>query len=278
MLTAPRLQLNDGNTMPSLGLGLWRVEDADAPQVVREAVTAGYRLFDTAAMYGNERGVGQGVREASIDRRDLFLTTKVWNDRHGYDATMAAFDESLARLGLEYVDCYLIHWPVAAAGRYLETWKALLELRRQQRVRSVGVGNFLERHLEVLVGETGEAPALNQIEYHPLFQQPTLERANTLQGIVTQAWAPLGRGAALEHPTIRRLAEKYGKTPVQIILRWHLDGGRAVIPKTVRPERMRENSAVFDFTLTIEETAAIDAIGTVNRTGGDPETYTGREA
>ena len=275
MPDVPIVQLNDGNAMPCVGLGLWRVLEQDTESVVREAISAGYRSFDTAAFYGNEEGLGRGICQVSIDRRNLFVTSKVWNDRHGYDETMRAFDESMDRLELDYIDLFLIHWPVAGSEKYVDTWKALVALRKQGRAKSIGVSNFLPCHVRRIIDDSGVVPAVNQIEYHPYFRQAELARTCAELGILVEAWAPLGRGAAMEEPAITKLAAAYGKTPAQIILRWHLDQGRAAIPKTGNPARMRENIDVFDFSLTAGEIATIDAIATAKRHGGDPETFTG---
>lgn len=271
----PTMTLNDGNTMPRMGMGLWRVEDAQAAETVRLAVEAGYRCIDTAAMYKNETGVGKGIRDCGLPREQLFVATKLWNTRHGYDETLRAFDESMNRLKLEYLDLYLIHWPVANSEKYLDSWKAFIRLREKKRIRSIGVSNFTRRHLDRLVGDSGVAPAVNQIEYHPYFKQPEIARANAERDIVTQAWAPLGRGGALEEPLLAGLGKKYGKTPAQVALRWHVEHGFSLIPKTVTPARMRENLDIFDFRLTPEETADIDAMTKTVRIGQDPDVYSG---
>ena len=275
MPIVPTIALNDGISMPRLGMGFWRVEESQAPDIVRESLLAGYRSLDTAAFYGNEAGIGLGVRDAAIPRKELFITSKVWNDSHGYDATKQAFDTSMRKFGLEYLDLYLIHWPVAGSEKYIESWQALVDLRDEGRVRSIGVSNFLERHLRRIIVESGVVPAVNQIEYHPCFKQPELLETCTELDIAAEAWAPLGRGEAMEEPVILSLAEQYGKTPAQIILRWHLDNGLAVIPKTVTPARMRENIDIFDFALTWEEVGRINAIHDNHRIGGDPDTFTG---
>lgn len=277
MTNIPNLKLNDGNSMPAVGLGLWRVGDDEACAIVKEAVTAGYRLLDTATLYQNETGVGRGVAEASVRREELFITTKLWNNRHGYDQTLFAFDNSMKRLGLDYIDLYLIHWPVAGSEKYLDSWKAFIALKAEGRIRSIGVSNFLPRHIERLVAETGVTPTVNQIEYHPFFRQAEVARFDAAMGVVTECWAPLGRRGPLEHPAIAAIAAKHGKTPAQVVLRWHLDEGRAIIPKSSNPQRMRENLALFDFRLDADDLAAIGAIDTVQRIGGDPETFTGED-
>lgn len=269
-----KLTLNDGNTIPVLGFGLWRITDEQAEKTVADAAQTGYRLFDTAAYYHNETGVGAGIRASGVRREDLFITTKLWNDRHGYRETLAAFDESMNRLGLDYLDLYLIHWPVAGSEKYLDSWQAFMELKAAGRVKSIGVSNFLPKHLDRIQEVYQTAPAVNQIECHPYFQQPDVDAANRRHCVVTQAWAPLGRGRAFAEPAIAALADKYKKTPAQIVLRWHLDSHRIVIPKTAHPDRMRENFNVRDFTLTPGEQAQISAIATIDRIGTDPDTTT----
>lgn len=269
------IKLNDGNAIPELGLGFWKVENNDAGRVVCEGVAAGYRLLDTAYLYRNEEGVGQGIAACGIPREGLFVTTKVWNTQHGYDETMRAFDASMARLGLEYLDLYLIHWPVAHSEKYIESWKAFITLRAEGRVRSIGVSNFLEHHIERLEAETGVLPCVNQIEFHPFFQPAALDAFNRSKGIVTEAWAPLGRGSAVDEPALTALAVKYGKSPAQVVIRWHLQLGHIVIPKTSRPERMRENRDVYDFELTPEEMQIMAGLDRQVRTGGHPDEYEG---
>lgn len=269
------IKLNDGNAIPELGLGFWKVEDNDAVRVVCEGVAAGYRLFDTAYLYRNEAGVGRGIAACGIPREELFVTTKVWNTQHGYDETMRAFDDSMDRLSLEYLDLYLIHWPVAHSEKYIESWKAFIRLRADGRVRSIGVSNFLEHHIKRLEEETGVLPCINQIEFHPFFQPTTLDSFNREKGIVTESWAPLGRGNAVNEPVLTALAGKYCKSPAQVIIRWHLQLGHIVIPKTSRLERMRENRNVHDFELTPEEMRIMAGLDRQARTGGHPDEYEG---
>jgi 2,5-diketo-D-gluconate reductase A len=272
MADQPFITLNDGRRMPQLGLGVWQTPDADCPAVVRAALQAGYRSVDTAAVYGNEHGVGEGLRAAPRDA--VFVTTKLWNDRQGYDSALTAFDQSLSRLGLDYVDLYLIHWPVPRHGLYRQSWKALVEIQKSGRARSIGVSNFNAELIDELVAETGVTPAVNQIELHPGFQQADLRAAHAARGIVTESWSPLGRGAMLEDPVIVSIARKHGKTPAQVIVRWHLDLGLVVIPKSVRPERIRENIDVFGFGLDPDDLAAIAAIDNPQgRTGPNPATF-----
>jgi 2,5-diketo-D-gluconate reductase A len=267
------LSLNDGHHIPQLGLGTWQTPDADAAASVSAALIGGYRLLDTAAIYENETGVGQGLRDARLPREQIFLTTKLWNSRQGYDETLRAFDESLARLKLDYVDLYLIHWPAPRQNLYVESWKALIRLREEGRVRSIGVSNFHAAHLERIITETGVVPAVNQIELHPDFQQRELQTLHARHGILTQSWSPLGQGTLLNHDIVREIAARHGKSPAQILIRWHLDNGLLVIPKSAHAERIRENFAVFDFTLNADDLAQFAALDApANRIGPHPET------
>ena len=267
------IRLNDGREIPQLGLGLWQTTQAQAAEVVGAALEAGYRHFDTAAMYQNEEGVGRGL--AGAPRGEIFVTTKVWNDRHGYESTLAAVRESLARLRLDYVDLYLIHWPAPRRGLYVETWRALIKLREDGLARSIGVSNFMPEHIERLVAETGVTPAVNQVELHLRFQQRPLRAFHAAQGVATQAWAPLGRASFLDEPLLVRLAAKYGKTPAQIVIRWHLEEGIVAIPKTARRERLQENFDVFGFTLDADDRAALAGLDRADgRTGPDALTAT----
>ena len=260
MSTIPTIRLNDGNAMPQLGYGVWRVSNEEAASTVGEAIKAGYRSIDTASIYGNEEGVGEAIAAAPVSRDELFITTKVWNDRHGYDETLRAFDESLARLQLDNVDLYLIHWPVAGSEAYLDTWRALIKLKEEGRAKSIGVSNFMIPHLQRLIDETGVTPSVNQIELHPRFQQKELRAFHKANGIATESWGPLGQGTLFENETIAAIARKYGKTPAQVILRWHLDQGLIAIPKSVTPSRIRENLDVFDFKLDAEDMSAIERL------------------
>jgi 2,5-diketo-D-gluconate reductase A len=273
MPTSPNLVLNDGRRMPALGVGLWQVPADATPGVVADALSLGYRLIDGAAIYGNEAGLGQGLRQSGLPRDQVFVTTKCWNNAHGHDAARRAFDESLTRMGLDHVDLYLIHWPCPDQDRYVETWRALIALWDEGRARSIGVSNFHQAHLERLVGETGVAPAINQIELHPLFQQGPLRETNRRLGIVTQSWSPLGRGRCFDNPTIRAIADRVGRSPAQVILRWHLDLGLSVIPRSTRKAGLAENAALFDFALTAEDHAAIAALDAGERLGPDPERF-----
>lgn len=258
--------------MPQLGFGVWQVPDHDAVPAVREALAAGYRSIDTAAIYGNEAGVGEAIRAAGVPRDELFVTTKLWNDRHGRDAALRAFDESLRRLRLDHVDLYLIHWPVPARDAYVETWRALDEIRAGGRARSIGVSNFTVAHLRRLIDETGIVPAVNQVELHPRFQQRELRAFHERHGIATEAWSPLGQGTLLSDAAIASIAARHGRTPAQVILRWHLDNGIVAIPKSVTPSRIAENLGALDVRLTPEDRARIDALDGDGRIGPDPDT------
>jgi 2,5-diketo-D-gluconate reductase A len=267
------IALRDGHAIPQLGLGVWRTPEDAAAAVVRTAIEAGYRHVDTAAIYGNEEGVGEGIRASGIARGDIYLTTKLWNDQQGYDSTLRAFDESLKRLGTDYVDLYLIHWPAPQRGLYVETWKAFLRLKEEGRARSVGVSNFYPEHIEMIEAETGEAPVINQIELHPDFQQKTVRAFHGKLRIATESWSPLGQGKLLDNPTVAAIARKHGRTPAQTIIRWHIDNGLVVIPKSVTPARIVENFKVFDFRLDAEDLAAIDRLDDPGaRIGPDPKT------
>lgn len=276
-MTQPMMTLNDGRTMPQLGTGIWQIEDAATPAVVAEALRIGYRLIDGAAAYKNEAGMGQGIRDSGVARDEIFVTSKLWNDAQGHDAALRAFDATMDRCGLDYPDLYLIHWPLPAMDAYVETWKALIRLRDEGRVRSIGVANFHEPHLRRLIDETGVAPALNQIELHPSLTQERMRAVNKQLGIVTQSWTPLGRGDSFDAPAIRDAAARTGRTVAQVILRWHIQHGLSVIPKSERPERLAENFDVLDFTLTPEEMSAIDALDRGHRTGPDPDTFDYRQ-
>jgi 2,5-diketo-D-gluconate reductase A len=268
MSQQPSVTLNDGSEMPQFGLGVWQTPDDEAPEAVRAAVAAGYRLVDTAAIYGNEAGVGRGLEGAG----GVYLTTKLWNDCQGFDKALKAFDESEKRFGRR-IDLYLIHWPRPDLDRYLDTWRALVRLKQDGRVGSIGVSNFMPDHLERIIGETGVVPAVNQIELHPRFQQKRLVEAHRKHGIVTESWSPLGRGSLLDDPAIGRIAGKHGKTPAQAIIRWHLDNGYVVIPKSANPGRIRQNIQVFDFRLDEEDLKVMAALDRADgRTGPDPMT------
>lgn len=270
----PRLSLNDGHTIPQLGFGVYQLPDAETPRIVGAALDAGYRSIDTAAIYGNEAGVGRALRETAIPRDAVFVTTKLWNGRQGYESTLTAFDESLERLGLESVDLYLIHWPCPQNDLYIDTWRALARLKQEGRARSVGVSNFTAAHLERAIGETGVTPAVNQIELHPHFQQRALREVHARLGIVTESWSPLGQAKALNDPVLTGIAERHGRSPAQIVLRWHVENGLVAIPKSATPSRIAENLSVFDFSLSAEDRAAIDALDREDgRIGPDPASF-----
>ncbi len=274
MPQVPNITLNTGAQIPQCGFGVFKVGNDEVVDVLRTALQAGYRSIDTAAIYGNEEGVGKALAESEVPRDELFVTTKLWNDRQGYDETLRAFDESLTKLGLEYVDLYLIHWPMPGQDRYVDTWKAFERLHAEGRARAIGVSNFHIPHLRRLFEETDVVPALNQIELHPNLQQPELRAFHAEHGIATEAWSPLGRGnGLLEHPTVTGLAEKYDKTPAQIVLRWHLQLGNVVIPKSATPSRVRENIQIFDFELADDDLTVIAELETGERVGPNPDTF-----
>lgn len=274
MSKVPPITLNNGVEMPQLGFGVWQVPDAEAETAVAAALEAGYRSIDTAAIYGNEEGTGKAIARSDVPREDIFVTTKVWNSDHGYDSTLKAFDASLAKLGLDYVDLYLIHWPTPARDRYVDTYKAFEKLLSDGRARAIGVSNFLPEHLERLIGETSVVPAVNQIELHPHLQQAAAREYHAEQGIVTEAYSPLGSGKGiLEIPAIVAIAQKHGRTPAQVVLRWHLQLGNVVIPKSVTPSRIEENIDVFGFTLDAEDLAAISALNEDRRLGSHPAEF-----
>jgi len=270
----PTVTLNNGVVMPQLGFGVWQVPDDEAFPAVATALEAGYRSIDTAAMYRNESGVGKAIAASGIARDELFVTTKLNNDGHGREATLRAFEQSRKNLGLEYVDLYLIHWPLPAQDRYVETWQAFETLRRDGVVRAIGVSNFHATHLQRVIDESGTVPAVNQIELHPYLTQQPLREFDTAHRIATEAWSPLASGGdVLADRVITSLAEKYGKTPAQVILAWHLQLGNVVIPKSVTPARIRENFAVFDVELDADDVVAISELDRDGRTGPNPDTF-----
>ncbi|MFD9963391.1 aldo/keto reductase [Amycolatopsis sp. NPDC058986] len=273
MAMSPLLALTDDVRIPQLGFGVWRVPASDATKVVRTAIDAGYRAIDTAAAYGNESEVGTAIAGCGVPREELFVTTKLWNADHGYDAALRAFDRSMAALGLDRLDLYLIHWPLPKRGTAADTWRALVKLRDDGRVRAIGVSNFQIPHLRELIDETGVVPSVNQIELHPWLQQVALREFHAEQGILTEAWSPLAKGRLLGDEPVTALAAKYGKSPAQIVLRWHLQLGTVVIPKSATPARIRENLDVFDFELAEDDLAVLGELDNGTRTGPDPETF-----
>ncbi|MGW7411329.1 aldo/keto reductase [Streptomyces sp. NPDC054863] len=274
MSKAPSLTLNNGVEMPQLGFGVWQVPDDEATAAVSKALEVGYRSIDTAAIYENEEGTGRALASSGIARDELFVTTKLWNDKQGYDSTLRAFDESLGKLGLDYVDLYLIHWPAPGQGTFVDSFKAFEKILADGRARAIGVSNFLPEHLRTLLAETSVVPAVNQIELHPQLQQGELRALHAEHSIATEAWSPLGQGKGLlEVPTVVAVARKHGRTPAQAVLRWHLQLGNVVIPKSVTPSRIAENIDVFDFELDADDMAAFAALDEGKRLGLDPAVF-----
>jgi diketogulonate reductase-like aldo/keto reductase len=270
----PPTILNNGVEMPQLGFGVWQVPDDEAERAVATALESGYRSIDTAAIYGNESGTGKAVNGSGIARQELFVTTKLWNSDQGYDSALRAFDTSLEKLGLDYVDLYLIHWPTPSRGTYVDTFKAFEKIYADGRAKAIGTSNFLPEHLEKLIDATSVIPAVNQIELHPHLQQRAAREFHAEQGIATEAWSPLGQGKGLlEVPAIVAIAQKHGRSPAQIVLRWHLQLGTVVIPKSVTPSRIKENIDVFEFSLDTEDIAAISALNEDRRIGPDPAAF-----
>jgi 2,5-diketo-D-gluconate reductase A len=269
----PTLPIDPNERIPQLGFGVFQVPPRETEVAVAEALAAGYRHIDTAAAYRNEGGVGEALRASGIPREQLFVTTKCWNDDQGYEQAKRACRASLERLELSHLDLYLIHWPVPAHDLYVETWKAFVELQAEGLVRSIGVSNFEPEHLERVIAETGVTPAINQVELHPYFQQVGLRREHERLGILTESWSPLGQGLELEDVAIGEIAQAHGKTPAQVIIRWHLQLGAVVIPKSVTPARIRENIDLFDFELSDAEMEAIAALDAGTRIGPDPNTF-----
>jgi diketogulonate reductase-like aldo/keto reductase len=273
MTSIPSVTLNSGVRIPQLGYGVFQVPPEDAQRAVETALELGYRHIDTAAAYNNESGVGAGIRASGLARDEVFVTTKLRNGEQGYDSAKTALADSLTRLGMDHVDLYLIHWPSPARDQYVPSWRALNELNEEGLVRSIGVSNFLHSHLDRLIAETGVTPAVNQIELHPTHQQADLVAYTRAKGIAIEAYSPLGQGTELTEPVIVEVARTHNVTPAQVILRWHLDNGNIVIPKSADPSRMAVNVDVFGFELTADEAAAISALERGNRIGGDPNVF-----
>ena len=260
MADVPLITLNDGNAIPQLGFGVWQVSNDGAIPAVTEAIKAGYRSIDTAQGYGNEEGVGKAIAESGLGRDEIFITSKLTNGEHGYDRALTAFMGTLGKLGVDWLDLFLIHWPVPARDKYAETWKAFVQLQKDGRIKSIGVSNFLPEHLERIIGETGVTPAVNQVELHPEFQQRDVRDFHIQHGIALESYSPLGRGRVLDSPTIGEIAKKHGKSAAQTVLRWHLQQGLIVIPKSVTPQRIRDNFAVFDFELDEDDLSKVAAL------------------
>jgi 2,5-diketo-D-gluconate reductase A len=269
----PTLALGANEQIPQLGFGVFQVPSKETEQAVAEALSVGYRHIDTAAAYRNEGPVGQAIHASGLARDEIFVTTKCWNDDQGYEQAKRACRASLERLELDHLDLYLIHWPVPVHDLYVETWKAFVELQADGLVRSIGVSNFGPEHLERVIAETGVTPTINQVELHPYFQQVGLRREHERLGVLTEAWSPLGQGLELEDPAIVEIAREHAKTPAQTIIRWHLQIGNVVIPKSVTPSRIRENFEVFDFELSDEQMATVEALDAGKRIGPDPDTF-----
>lgn len=273
-MTIPTVTLNDGNTIPALGLGSYDLRGEAGTAAIISAIHSGYRLIDTALNYKNERQVGDAVRGSGVPREQLFVTTKLPGRHHGFDETLASFEESRANLGLDYVDLYLIHWPLPRVDKYLDTWRAMMSLREQGLVRSIGVSNFTEEYLTRLTDETGVTPAVNQVELHPRYPQAALRAFHAKHGIVTQSWSPLAKGSSVtDEPVVVAAARAHEVSPAQVVLRWHVQLGAIPIPKSANPERQRENLDVFGFELTDAEIASISALESGRLWGADPETH-----
>jgi 2,5-diketo-D-gluconate reductase A len=273
MTEIPQITLNDSHTIPQLGFGVFEVPPEETVDATLHALRTGYRHIDTAALYGNESEVAEAIKRAGLDREDVFVTTKVWNDDQGRERTQRAFERSLNRLGFDYVDLYLIHWPAPAQDQYLETWETLIEFREQGRTRSVGVSNFQIDHLQGIIDATGVVPVLNQVELHPRLQLSELRTFHEEHDIATEAWSPLGRGRILNDPVIGNLADSIGRTPAQVVLRWHAQLGNIVIPRSVTPSRIEENFEIFDFELDDDALHAIQQLDEGERIGPDPATF-----
>lgn len=269
------IQFHDGQSIPQIGLGVWQTPNETAVTAVEAALKSGYRHVDTAAIYANEAGVGEGLKASGLERSQIFLTTKLWNDDQGFDSALRALDASLKKLGTDYVDLYLIHWPSAHRGLYVDSWRALVRLQSEGKARSIGVSNFEPEHLRRIIDETGVTPVLNQIELHPRFQQRALRQEHSRLNIATQSWSPLGQGKLLQDPIVLAIAAKHGKTSAQVLIRWHLENQLIVIPKSVTPSRIAENFAVQDFQLDVSDCSQLDSLDSAEgRIGPNPATAT----
>lgn len=264
------ITLNNGISMPQLGLGVYKISDDEVIYVVSNAIETGYRSIDTAQFYNNERGVGEAIKRSRVDRADLFVTTKVWNSHHGFENTLHAFDESMEKLALDYIDLYLIHWPTPMFDNYVETYKALEKLYKDGRVRAIGVSNFHIEHIQRLLDECEIKPVVNQVECHPFLQQKELKSFCEKNDIYVESWSPLARGGVLNHEQIEKIAKKHGKTSAQVVLRWHIQENTIVIPKSVTPSRIKDNFQIFDFELTSEDMEQIAGLDCNKRTGREP--------
>jgi len=271
--SVPHVDLNDGNRIAQLGFGVFQVPPEETAEAVGHAFHTGYRLIDTAAAYGNEEGVRDALQASGLDRGEVFITTKLANDDQGRDRSRRAFQDSLEKLGGDYIDLYLIHWPLPSKNLYVETWETLCALKEEGHVRSIGVSNFKPEHVDRIIDATGVVPTVNQVELHPRFQQAELRRYDSERDIATEAWAPLGRGKFLDDPVIAQIASDHDRTPAQVVLRWHIQIGNVAIPKSVTPSRIEENFHVFDFELSDEEISRLSELDRGERTGPDPDTF-----
>lgn len=279
-MSSPAIRLNDGRLIPQIGFGSALPPSVDAAALIREAIEVGYRHIDTAKAYLNDKAVGEGVRTSGVDRSEIFITSKLFCDDHGYEATLAAFEATLERMSLDYIDLYLIHWPNADRGLYMDTWRAMIRLRDEGRIGSIGVSNFELEHIDRLVEETGVVPAVNQVELNPSFQQRAIREDGARRGIVTESWSPLVHGLVLDEPVYAEIARKHGRSPAQIILRWHIQHGLVVIPRAERRQWMEENLAIVDFTLDPDDMARLDSLdrGEAARKGPHPALTFGERA
>ena len=273
MTAVPNVTLNNGVKIPQLGFGVFQIKPADTVEAVTAALSVGYPPIATAEMYGNEKEVGTAIKQSGLDPADVFVTSKLNNDKHGYDDALRGFDRTVADLGLDRLDLFLIHWPLPTVSDYVETWRAMERIYQEGRVRAIGVSNFQATHLQRLLNETEVVPAANQIEAHPYLTQDALRRFDAEHGIATEAWSPIAQGAVLDDPTITALADKLERTPAQVVLRWHVQLGSIVFPKSTNPKRMQENFDIFDFTLSDADVAAVSSLNRDERTGPDPDTF-----